>query len=299
MAGQLGYFGQNKIQYQSFSWQVLRGPHVDLYCYPEEMELARAALEYAEESYDVLEFTDGRVFERCSQPQRVGGEIVGRVWSFRDATERRRLEREIAKASGREQARLGRELHDSVGQTLTAISLLSKAGARLLRADCNAASSLKRIEGLSQVAIREVRSLARGLLPPVLEAGDLESALRGLSEIIQDLFGVPCAVTVRGKALLASHAVAVELYRIAREAVFNAAKHSRSKAGVRVTFEAGPKYLRLAVADDGIGLRARGGRGLGLAIMRHRANLLGGILSIRPGEKKGTVVVCECPRPSS
>ena len=53
-AGQIGYFGQNKVQYQSFSWQVLRGPHVDLYFYPEEQELARAALEYAEQSYDVL-----------------------------------------------------------------------------------------------------------------------------------------------------------------------------------------------------------------------------------------------------
>jgi len=53
-ASQIGYFGQNKVQYQSFSWQVLRGPHVDLYFYPEEQELARAALEYAEQSYDVL-----------------------------------------------------------------------------------------------------------------------------------------------------------------------------------------------------------------------------------------------------
>jgi hypothetical protein len=53
--GQIGYFGQNKVQYQSFAWQVLRGPHIDLYFYPEEIELARAALEYAEESYDVLE----------------------------------------------------------------------------------------------------------------------------------------------------------------------------------------------------------------------------------------------------
>ncbi len=53
-AGQIGYFGQNKVQYQSFAWQVLRGPHVDLYFYPEETELARAALEYAEQSYAVL-----------------------------------------------------------------------------------------------------------------------------------------------------------------------------------------------------------------------------------------------------
>jgi hypothetical protein len=54
-AAQYGYFGQNKVQYQSFSWQVLHGEHVDLYFYPEELELARVALAYAEESYDVLE----------------------------------------------------------------------------------------------------------------------------------------------------------------------------------------------------------------------------------------------------
>ncbi|HMA44709.1 MAG TPA: hypothetical protein VKO86_11860, partial [Gemmatimonadales bacterium] len=54
-AGQIGYFGQNKIQYHSFSWQVLRGEHVDLYFYPEETELARVALAYAEDSYGVLE----------------------------------------------------------------------------------------------------------------------------------------------------------------------------------------------------------------------------------------------------
>src|SRR3989442_11286180 len=55
LAGQFGYFGQNKIQYQSFAWQVLPGEHVDLYFYPEEQELARVALAYAEESYGVLE----------------------------------------------------------------------------------------------------------------------------------------------------------------------------------------------------------------------------------------------------
>jgi len=54
-AAQFGYFGQNKIQYRAFDWHVLRGPHVDLYYYPEEQELARVALAYSEESYDVLE----------------------------------------------------------------------------------------------------------------------------------------------------------------------------------------------------------------------------------------------------
>src|SRR6266487_3586772 len=54
-AAQFVYFGQNKIQYRGFDWHVLRGEHVDLYYYPEEQELARVALTYAEESYGSLE----------------------------------------------------------------------------------------------------------------------------------------------------------------------------------------------------------------------------------------------------
>src|SRR5258708_19553304 len=53
-AAQYGYFGQNKIQYRRLDWRVLRGEHVDLYYYPEEEELGRVALAYAEESYDSL-----------------------------------------------------------------------------------------------------------------------------------------------------------------------------------------------------------------------------------------------------
>src|SRR2546429_7404026 len=55
LPAQFGYFGQNKIQYRRFDWRVLRGEHVDLYYYPEEEELGRVALAYAEESYDALE----------------------------------------------------------------------------------------------------------------------------------------------------------------------------------------------------------------------------------------------------
>src|SRR5438477_8270007 len=55
LASQYGYFGQNKIQYRRFDWRVLRGEHVDLYYYPEEEELGRVALAYAEASYDTLE----------------------------------------------------------------------------------------------------------------------------------------------------------------------------------------------------------------------------------------------------
>jgi hypothetical protein len=55
LPGQLSYFGQNKIQFKDFAWQVLRGEHVDLYFYPEEDQIARVGLAYAEASFDVLE----------------------------------------------------------------------------------------------------------------------------------------------------------------------------------------------------------------------------------------------------
>src|SRR5258707_4376011 len=55
LSAQYGYFGQNKIQYRRFDWRVLRGEHVDLYYYPEEEELGRVALAYAEERYDALD----------------------------------------------------------------------------------------------------------------------------------------------------------------------------------------------------------------------------------------------------
>ena len=251
------------------------------------------------ESHDSIEFRDGRLFERYSRPQRVGSKIVGRVWSFRDATARRRLEREIAQVSSREQARLGRELHDSVAQTLTAISFLAESVAGSLSSGSREAATIARVAELGKTAIRQVRTLPRGLLPADLESGSLEGALRELSEVASQVYGIACGVSVEGDARIADHAARVELYRIAQEAVLNAAKHARPKTGIQVSFVGGPESLRLVVADDGSGLPAKPGRGLGLAIMRHRAHLLGGTLSILPGKKRGTVVDFECPRPSS
>src|SRR2546430_4803617 len=69
LSAQFGYFGQNKIQYRSFDWRVLRGEHVDLYFYPEEEELGRVALAYAEESYGVLERRFMRSEEHTSELQ--------------------------------------------------------------------------------------------------------------------------------------------------------------------------------------------------------------------------------------
>lgn len=249
------------------------------------------------ESFDTIEFKDGSFFERYSRPYWMGRKVVGRVWSFRDVTLRRRLERGLAEAAGHEQARIGRELHDSVGQTITALSLLARAAAAKLSKGSKGRADLSRIEVLSRTALQQMRAISRGLLPLELGSGDFETALHSLAEEARELFGVRCAISVRGETRLHDRAAAFELYRIAQEAVINAAKHARVQKGIRVLFAGGAKRLRLVVSDDGIGLPKRlSGTGLGLAIMRHRARLLGGALELHRGAKGGTQVVCECPR---
>src|SRR6267378_3730535 len=78
LSAQFGYFGQNKIQYRKFDWRVLRGEHVDLYYYPEEEELGRVALAYAEESYDALERRFNHAVTRripAHHPSRAGARL--------------------------------------------------------------------------------------------------------------------------------------------------------------------------------------------------------------------------------
>ena len=253
-----------------------------------------------DESSEVLEFKDGRAYERYSRPQKIQGRVVGRVWSFRDITERRRLEKEIAETSAREQAKIGRDLHDSIGQTLTGVSLGLKALQKRNGADEETSRAVSRLEALTRLAIQQVRDVARGLLPAELQAGDVGASLRSLSAGARKMFGVPCAVVVRGDTRLKDNSTAVQLYRIAQEALNNAAKHSRSPE-VRITFDAGEKRLRLVVRDEGVGIAARrgNGQGLGIAIMQHRAESLGGTLTVRRAVGGGTEVVCECPRPGA
>jgi signal transduction histidine kinase len=140
--------------------------------------------------------------------------------------------------------------------------------------------------------------VSRGLLPPELEAGELGLALRALAVSARSLYDADCSVKLRGDTRLEAPGAAVELYRIAQEAVYNAAKHARARA-IRIAFSGGKRAVRLLVTDDGIGLPAgaEAGPGLGLAIMRHRARSLGGALRFGSAGRRGTRVVLECARP--
>lgn len=229
-----------------------------------------------------------------------GGRLLGYAAIIRDVTERRRLERELVESGAREQAKVGRELHDTVGQTVTAIALLAKS----LRASLPASAVASRDQAdklarLSADAVKQVRGLARGLLPQELQSAELGDALRDLTEGVSEAFGFHCRLIVRGPSRLDEEAMAVQLYRIAQEALHNAAKHAKPKRVV-VTLEVSAARVCLSVVDDGKGVPPAGqrGRGFGLGIMEHRARSLGGTLVVRRrrGHAHGTEVICTAPR---
>jgi PAS domain S-box-containing protein len=228
------------------------------------------------------------------------GGIDGFAAIISDVSERRRLERELAETGAREQAKLGRDLHDTLGQTVTGLSLMAKSlRGSLSRRGAPEARDAARLVQLSSLAVRQARSLARGLLPKELQTAGLNEALRQLAVNAQDLFGVVCGVALPSGPVGVDEATAAQLYRVAQEAVNNAAKHARPRTGVRIKLSSASRSLRLEVVDDGAGIPPphKRGQGLGLGIMAHRARMLGGSLTVKRRPGGGTVVACVCPLP--
>ncbi len=221
------------------------------------------------------------------------------IWSIvEDISERRRLEHAVLDAANREQVRLGHDLHDGVGQELTGLALLAAALATAVRrGHVASASELAEIETLARRAADGCRALSHGLAPLHYADGRLIPALEELVSLSAGA-AVPVALTVVANApLRLSASRAYNLYRIAQEAIANARRHAAAHH-IRVVLEVDAEAVRLEVSDDGRGLGERPPQstGIGLSIMRFRAEAMGAELAIGRGAAGGTQVVCRCPQ---
>jgi PAS domain S-box-containing protein len=222
----------------------------------------------------------------------------GIVINATDVTARKGLERELLEIAHREQQRMGSDLHDGLSQDLTGIALMLRGVAGQLRKErSEARADVEEVIGLVNSAIESTRVLASGLSPVNIERGGLVAALETLASRMHDRHGVDVTVASRFDAHPAlADAALNHLYRIAQEAVINAIRHGNPK---HVAIELAPAAgrLRLRVDDDGRGFAAAAGApaGLGLKIMRYRAQMLGGALRVEPAGARGVRVECECP----
>ena len=211
---------------------------------------------------------------------------------------RKRLQAEVLRASELERRRIGQDLHDTVGQMLGGISCLSQVLSRKLAAmDMPEAGDAARIERTAVESLEATRSLAKGLSPLSEQPDSLIIALQELASYTQSMFGLRCGFACEPEARLADPAVATQMYRIAQEAVSNAARHARA-ASIAIRLAVSDGKIVLTVTDDGIGIdpEADEGPGLGLRTMRYRAESIDASLDIGPGPQGGTVVRCSAPR---
>jgi PAS domain S-box-containing protein len=217
---------------------------------------------------------------------------------LRDVTDRRNLEREIQEISEREQRRLGQDLHDGLGQSLTGIAFLSKVLQQKLQAKAMEESeSAGNIASLINEALAETRRLSRGLCPVILDSNDIEAALEQLAENLRSLFGVTCELDCEPEIKIADNAVAMHLYRIAQEAATNAIKHGEART-ILLSLTMGKSRLILKIKDDGRGFAPNvpKGKGMGLRVMQHRCRMIGATLSVREPKEGGVTVTCSLPK---
>jgi PAS domain S-box-containing protein len=209
------------------------------------------------------------------------------------AVSRRQLEGELLDASGREQRRLGQDLHDGLCQHLIGLQYTASVLAEKLEKGSDLRKEAETIAEMIRQGTLQARMLARGLSPVNLEANGLMSALRELALNTEALFRITCRFDCSQEVLVTDNNKAVQLYRIAQEAITNAVKHGRSTS-VRLSLERSKHQATLKITDNGVGLpdHPEKSNGMGLRIMQYRSDMIGASLRIAPASEGGTEVTC-------
>jgi signal transduction histidine kinase len=201
-----------------------------------------------------------------------------------------------------ERARIARELHDELGQELSALRYsLSFTKVRYGKEPTDIAANLEDLESLLRRTTQTTRNLVTDLRPRVLDDLGLEAAVEWLVRRTEQRSDLQCKLSVSGELSEMAERTATTAFRVLQEAMTNAARHAGAKE-LSIELSAKDGQLTLRVADDGIGIDA--GRtakdekstGVGLIGMRERVHAVGGNLSIRdlrPG--RGTEIRCTLP----
>lgn len=221
--------------------------------------------------------------------------------------ERKRLEelrgellRRTVRAQELERQRIARELHDELGQTLTALGMgLRAISSNALKPE-KVEGQTRQLQGVVDSGLTSLQNLVTGLHPPQLDDFGLVPALRWYSSEVKERFGITVSVTSRGDEAALSVDVRTVLFRIVQESITNVIRHARTdRADVLVTFDA--HEVRIRVEDNGCGfnvdstLKKPGYPCWGLLGMIERASLIGGECQFVSGLGVGTIVEVVVP----
>lgn len=232
--------------------------------------------------------------------------------TFRDITEAKRAEEQLraSRAALRslatrqqdiredERTRIAREIHDSLGQALTALKLQLAAAQDAASRETPALSGrLHETAAMVDDLVKAIRRIASELRPPILDQLGLPAALEWLAQDFSRRTGIHCKATILASNVGIKSELGTALFRIVQEALTNVLRHAQA---TRVTIELGLKSgcVTLEITDDGRGITEAGTTGpasLGILGMRERAAALGGVLEVAPRQEGGTRVAAWFP----
>lgn len=200
---------------------------------------------------------------------------------------------EVTQVSTRERRRIGQDLHDSIGQLLTGISLLSRSLANSLARGGNPGSEdAAQISELADDASNQIRQISRGLMPSEIVQRGLFASLQELAKVTTDSCGIHCEALMDDTVEFADGAVETHLFRIAQEAVNNAVRHAgASRIDIVVSKMNGMPQLE--ICDNGSWKESpENSGGIGMKTMEYRASAINGHLNVGAMAQGGTQVVC-------
>ena len=207
----------------------------------------------------------------------------------------RRLSHRLVQAQEMERTALSRELHDEVGQKMTALGMELRNLEKLR--DSNPGAFEKRMEEVKRLnidAMRAIRDLAMGLRPSMLDDLGLEAALEWQGREFSRHTGVPAVVQVNSALDELPESQRTCIYRVVQEALTNCARHAKAR-NVLVSVSKERNGIVVLVRDDGIGFSPSLRGGLGLLGIQERVQALDGKLHIASAVGKGTTVKVEIP----
>jgi PAS domain S-box-containing protein len=217
---------------------------------------------------------------------------------MRDLTQQKQLEKEVANISAMEQDRLGKDIHDGLGQQLTGLNMMiSSLQREMIRENIPQSEKLDEIIHYLQKATLYARALSRGLAPLSIEKQGLVEAITVLATDIKNTTGINCQLDLTMTTDIEDEAINIQIYRIIQESVNNAVKHADAE-NIRIKLRNAYDFV-LKVSDDGKGFDVSDkaySSNHGLRIMRYRAGIIGCELKIESTPGKGTCVKCTAPQ---
>lgn len=218
----------------------------------------------------------------------VFNEMLGRL-----ERERRESGRRALAAQESERKRVAQELHDEIGQALTAVLLLingleDRVGAELQ-------PDVREAQETARNALENVRRVARQLRPEALDHLGLVSALTSLTTSFANQTGVRVDRHIEPNLPQLADDVELVIYRVAQESLTNVARHAEA-SHVELTLQSNSRTVALSVRDNGVGISSASGLNHGIRGMRERALLVGGDFRIGNGRRGGVEVTLAVPR---